>query len=97
VSVDDQKALVEITIPNAEGLHSRPVMAFVDLASKFSSTIIVRNVTRQGERVDGKSAMQMMLLEGTQGCVLGIEAVGSDAREAADALARLVEAGFKDD
>ncbi len=95
MSLDDQKAFREVEIPNAEGLHSRPVMSFVDLASKFSSTIVVQNITRNGERVDGKSAMQMMLLEGRQGCVLGIEAIGADAQEAADALARLVEAGFK--
>jgi len=97
VSLDDQKAFRKITIPNAEGLHTRPVMAFVDLASKFSSSILVQNLTGNGERVDGKSAMQMMLLEGTQGSTLGIEAEGADAHEAADALARLVEAGLKVD
>ena len=91
------EATREVTIPNDEGLHARPVMMFVDVASRHDSAVSVRNVTRQGEVVDGKSAMQMMLLEATQGCVLRIEARGTDAREAVDALATLVEAGFKPD
>lgn len=85
----------EIAIPNDEGLHARPVMQFVDLASRFEAEISVMNVTRQGgEPVDGKSAMQMMLLEATKGCTLRIETNGSDAKEAAEALAALVRSGF---
>lgn len=89
------EAVREVAIPNEEGLHARPVMRFVDLASKFKSTVTVANVSRNDETVDGKSAMQMMLLEATQGCVLKIIACGEDARDAVDALAGLVEAGFK--
>ncbi len=85
----------DATVPNDEGLHARPVMMFVDLASQHDSAVSVRNLTRDSDVVDGKSAMQMMLLEATQGCVLRIEARGTDAREAVDALAALVEAGFK--
>lgn len=86
----------EVTVPNQEGLHARPVMRFVDLASKFESGVSVRNVSREGETVDGKSAMHMMLLEATQGSVLRIEARGADAPEAVQALAALVRLGFKD-
>lgn len=84
----------EATVPNAEGLHLRPVARFVELASTFKSTISVRNVSRSAETVDGKSVMQMALLEATQGSVLRIEACGTDAPEAVDRLASLVEAGF---
>ena len=69
-------------------------MRFVDLASNFSSNVTVCNTTKGKEEVDGKSAMQMMLLEATQGCVLRIEARGNDARQAVDALVCLVESGF---
>jgi len=91
------EAVRDARVANQEGLHARPVMRFVDLASKYQSNVTVVNVTRGGERVDGKSAMQMMLLEATQGCVLRIEARGADAPEAAQALAALVEAGFNPD
>ncbi|MGB0717000.1 MAG: HPr family phosphocarrier protein [Phycisphaerae bacterium] len=91
---DGNKVTQEAEIPNAEGLHARPVMAFVDVASRYAATVKVCNKSRNGEFVDGKSAMQMMLLEGTQGCVLQIVADGPDASEAVDALVRLIESGF---
>lgn len=85
----------EVTIPNVQGLHARPVMQFVDIASKFQSDIKVRNVSLNGQFVDGKSAMQMMLLEATQGCKIRIEASGDDADSATLALCALVEKGFE--
>lgn len=84
----------DVTITYREGLHARPVMRLVDLASTFQSDIFVTNLSRRGERVDAKSAMQLMLLEATAGCVLRIEASGVDAQTAVDALVRLVEDGF---
>ncbi len=90
-------AVREVTVPNQEGLHARPVMRFVDLASKYKSTVSVTNLSRGCEAVDGKSAMQMMLLEATQGSLLKIETSGEDAQEAVDSLADLVGAGFDTD
>ena len=87
--------VISLTVGNREGLHARPVMQFVDLASKFRSQILVANVSGRGEKVDGKSAMQMMLLEAIQGNVVRIEACGEDAQVAVDALADLVSSGFK--
>jgi phosphocarrier protein len=84
----------EAVIPNREGMHARPVMRFVDLASTFECEIQVRNVTRQGDRVDGKSAMQMMLLEAVRGHTIRIDARGADARRAVDALAALIDDAF---
>jgi phosphotransferase system HPr (HPr) family protein len=78
-------------------MHARPVMRFVDLASKYQSKITVANISRRGEKLDGKSAMQLMLLEATQGNTLRIEAEGTDAPDAAGALAAFVEAGFPSD
>ena len=69
-------------------------MGFVDLASTFRAEIRVNNVTRNGDVVDGKSAMHMMLLEATKGNVLRIAACGEDAEQAASRLAELVESGF---
>ena len=90
----EAQAVRDVTIGNTEGLHARPVMRFIDVASRFQSKVSVMNITRRGEKVDGKSAMQMMLLEATQGCVLRIEANGSDAVAMVSALAALIESGF---
>ena len=87
------KAVREIKVANEHGMHARPVMRFVDLASKYKSTITVANTSRRSEKLDGKSAMQLMLLEATQGNTLRIEAEGADALDAVGALAAFVEAG----
>ena len=84
----------EAQVANEQGMHARPVMRFVDLASRFQSSITVANVSRRGEKLDGKSAMQLMLLEATKGNILRIEAEGPDASNAVAALAGLVEDGF---
>ena len=89
------QAIREVAVPNKQGMHARPVMRFVDLASRYQCKISVTNISgKRLEKVDGKSAMEMMLLEAAQGCVLRIEAQGGDAEEAVSALAALVNAGF---
>lgn len=78
----------EVEIKNADGLHMRPAMQFVDLASQFESDIKVSNPECS---VDGKSIMQMTMLAATQGTRLKITAEGSDADEAVKALQDLLE------
>ncbi len=88
---DHAHAEREVTISNVQGLHARPVMRFVDLASQFASSIRVRKGDLD---VDGKSPMEMMLLEAVQGTVLKLVAKGRDAAAALEALAGLVENKF---
>ena len=78
----------EVRIRNADGLHMRPAMQFVDLASRFQSVIKVCN---NDTEVDGKSIMQMSMLAATCGTKLTVKAVGADAEEAIEALRQLVE------
>ena len=78
----------EVTISNTNGLHMRPAMLFVDLASRFSCEIKVSNADIS---VDGKSIMQMTMLAATPGVKLKITAQGDDAVEAVAALKELVE------
>lgn len=80
-----------VTIQNKQGLHARPIMQFVDLANTFQSSI---SVTREDREVDGKSPMEIMLLEATCGTHLTLQAVGPDAVEAVQALADLIAGGF---
>lgn len=78
----------EVEIKNADGLHMRPAMQFVDVASCFDSDVTVSN----GETVvDGKSIMQMSMLAAIYGTKLKVKAEGADAEEAILALRRLVE------
>lgn len=78
----------EVEIKNSEGLHMRPAMRFVDVASQFDCDITVSNDETD---VDGKSIMQMSMLAATCGTRLKIKAEGTDAQKAIDALRELVE------
>ncbi len=84
----------EVTIVNPLGLHARPAMQFVDLANQFDATISVHKDGPEATTVDGKSVMQMITLEATQGTTLRIEAEGDDAEQAIEQLAKLIEDKF---
>ncbi|MCP4247635.1 MAG: HPr family phosphocarrier protein [bacterium] len=86
-----------VEILNDAGLHARPVMRFVDLASKYQASIrVAKTGPDGGERVDGKSPMEMMLLEAPQGTTLHISATGNDAEEMVLALVELVANRFEE-
>ena len=78
----------EVEIKNADGLHMRPAMQFVDVASRFDCDVTVSN---NNTTADGKSIMQMSMLAATCGTKLKIIAGGPDAQQAIDALRVLVE------
>ena len=84
----------ELKILNRFGIHARPAALFVKTASSFQSEITVE---KNGMSVSGKSIMGLLTIEGHQGAVLKVSAVGPDAREAVDALADLVAKKFFED
>ena len=79
---------VEIEIKNADGLHMRPAMQFVDIANGFDCSI---TVSSGDTAVDGKSIMEMSMLAATVGTKLQIKAEGDDAEQLVEALRELVE------
>lgn len=89
-----EKRTIPVTIVNRLGLHARPAMSFVDLASSFSCEVRVR---RGDQEVDGKSIMHMMMLAATKGTVLDVTCEGDDAAKACEALKKLVDSGFDED
>ncbi len=91
---EHKKVSKVVTIVNKQGLHARPIMQFVDLASRFQSQT---TITKGTQVVDGKSPMEIMLLEATCGTELTITTVGPDAEQALAALADLVAKQFEAD
>ena len=79
---------IEVEIKNAEGLHMRPAMKFVDIANQYDSEVTVSN---DKTSVDGKSIMQMSMLAATCGTKLKIRAEGTDAEKVINALRELVD------
>lgn len=87
----------DMPIINTLGLHARPAMQFVDLANQFKSDIRVRTVVEQPVEADGKSIMEMMMLEAIPGTLLRVTASGDDAEQALEKLAELVSNKFYED
>jgi phosphotransferase system HPr (HPr) family protein len=86
--MSDFVASKDVTIANPQGLHARPADLFSRLASRFDSTI---EVVKDGQRVDGKSILDILMLAAVEGTTLTIVAMGTDADEAVEALARLLD------
>ncbi len=89
-----RKVSREVTITNKQGVHARPSAAFVKLASKFTSEILLE---RDGEVINGKSIMGLLMLAAGPGSRLTIICEGDDAEEALNALAGLVASKFGED
>jgi len=81
----------EVRIVNRLGLHARAAAKFVQLAGTFSSRV---RVARDGEAVDGKSILGLLLLAAAQGQQVILSCDGPDEPEALEQLAALVESGF---
>ena len=89
---DNANRTVEII--NQRGLHARASAKFVKLASGFEAEV---RVSKDGQTVDARSIMGLMMLAAAPGCCIDIEAEGAEAEAAIDALADLVAARFEED
>ncbi len=89
-----EKVEKEITIVNRLGLHARPSAMFVRVASRFRSEIWV---SKEGEEINGKSIMGLMMLAAGQGSKLRVRAEGPDAAEAVQELEELIQSRFNEE
>jgi phosphocarrier protein HPr len=89
-----QKIERELAIVNRIGLHARPAAMFVRIASRYRAEIWV---AKEGEEVNGKSIMGLMMLAAGQGSKLRIRCDGPDADKAMEELEELIKAGFNED
>ncbi len=83
-----------VDIINERGLHARASAKFVKLASSFDAEI---TVSRDGQSVDARSIMGLMMLAAGIGSSIDISAEGPQAAEALDALSALVAARFDEE
>jgi phosphocarrier protein len=81
----------EVEIVNKLGLHARAAAKFVTCASGFTSHV---QVERQGQRVNGKSIMGVMMLAAAQGTTITLLIQGEDEEAACGALERLIADRF---
>ena len=89
-----QRIEKEIMVINRLGLHARPAAMFVRIASRYRSEIWVE---KEGEQINGKSIMGLMMLAAGQGSTLHIRCEGPDADKAIKELEDLIKTKFNED
>jgi phosphocarrier protein HPr len=84
----------DFLVSNKLGMHARPAAMFVKTANRFACDIFVE---KDGEKVNGKSIMGLMMLAAGPGSTLKVSAQGQDASQALAELEVLVKRKFDED
>src|ERR1700752_1835531 len=84
----------QLLVSNKLGIHARPAAMFVKIANRFACDIFVE---KDGEKVNGKSIMGLMMLAAGPGSKLIVSAHGTDASKALAELEALVKRKFDED
>jgi len=83
----------DFLVSNKLGIHARPAAMFVKTANRFTCEIFVE---KDGEKVNGKSIMGLMMLAAGPGSTLTVHAHGHDASQALTELESLFKAKFEE-
>jgi phosphocarrier protein len=84
----------DVEIVNRLGLHARAAAKLVHLAGRFRSDV---KLLKDGETVDGKSILGLLMLAAAQGEQLRLRTDGPDEQEAMAALEDLIARRFEED
>ena len=84
----------DFLVSNKLGIHARPAAMFVKTANRFTCDIFVE---KDGEKVNGKSIMGLMMLAAGPGSRLTIHALGQDAAQALAELETLINRKFDEE
>ena len=84
----------ELVVLNRYGLHARPAALFVKTSNRFKADVWVE---KDGEEVNGKSIMGLMMLAAGHGSKLKVSAYGADAEKFLKEIEELVASRFHED
>src|SRR5437588_7892672 len=84
----------DFQIANKLGIHARPAAMFVKTANRFECDVFVE---KDGEKVNGKSIMGLMMLAAGPGSKLSVYAEGQDAARLLNELEALLKRKFDED
>lgn len=85
------KLVKDLEIKNIKGLHARAAAAFVKTLEPFDAQV---EVERIGQCVNGCSIMGLMMLAASKGTTIKVSASGNQAKEALEALEKLLDNKF---
>jgi len=81
----------DVSIVNKLGLHARAAAKLVNTAAAFAAEVMI---SRNGQTVNGKSIMGVMMLAATQGTTIRLQIDGADEEAAMQALTQLIKERF---
>ena len=84
----------EFVVINKLGIHARPAAMFVKIANRYGCSIMVE---KDGEEVNGKSIMGLMMLAAGPGTRLIVTCDGADSEGALDEIEALIKRKFDED
>lgn len=84
----------QFKIVNRLGLHARAAAQLVQTANRFLSDVTIE---KDGNEVNGKSIMGLLMLAAPQGSTITISVSGEDAEEAMKVIGTLINDGFGED
>jgi len=84
----------ELKIINKLGLHARAAAKMVKLSSSFASNI---DIEKEGQRVNSKSIMGVMMLAASCGSTITLRAEGADEEQSIEAIIDLINRRFDED
>ncbi|PJG82063.1 fused PTS fructose transporter subunit IIA/HPr protein [Caviibacterium pharyngocola] len=81
-------------IKNEHGLHARPAAVLVNEVKKYSASVAVQNLDREGQLVSAKSLMKIVALGAVKGHRLRFVVSGEEAAKAIEGIKAVIEAGL---
>jgi phosphocarrier protein len=86
--------IADFEIINRLGLHARAAAQFVQTANRFKADV---TISKDGEEVNGKSIMGLLMLAAALGSTVTVTVNGEDAQQAMEAIGALINDGFGED
>lgn len=87
----EDRAEKQVLVTNERGLHARAATQLVQMAAKYPCEV---TLAKDGNEVNGKSIMGVLMLVASKGTMLTVAAKGDRAAEAVASIVRLVEDKF---
>jgi len=94
MKIDGQAFSKELTVLNKQGIHARPAARFVKTANQFVADIFVE---KDGEKINGKSIIGLMMLAAGPGSKFTVHTSGTDAHQALLEIEALVKRKFDEE
>ena len=84
----------EFTVLNKLGIHARPAAMFVKATSRYKCSVMVE---KDGEQINGKSIMGLMMLAAGPGSKIIVTCEGDDCRDALEDIDVLINRKFDEE